>query len=87
MKLKVSDAPATRDTNIIHVPVDMHAAFARTSTFQWDFLFEQFRRNLAGRIPGCTLDRDLVKVQGNMEYINEIEKFFKDVSSSPAGDN
>lgn len=72
------------DINKIHVPTHMQAGLQQTTPREWEFLFKQFRFNLQNRIMGAD-DRALVKVQGNMEYLNELEKFFKETVGKPVG--
>ena len=82
MKAIVSDNPHGRDHNIINVPTRMHAILCQTEPFQWEFLFDQFRLNLQSRIAGAD-SPSLLKLQGNIEYMNEIEKLFKEIVGTP----
>lgn len=78
MKPVVSNEPSGRDRNKIFIPQHFHEMLGQTFTQEWEWLFDQFRLNLQSRIAGAD-ERQLLKLQGNIEYTNELEKFFKEV--------
>jgi hypothetical protein len=84
MKVAVSDEVTNPDGNTIIIPTHMQAGLQQTTPREWEYLFKQFRLNLQNRIPGAD-DRGLVKVQGNMELMAELEKFFKEAVGKPVG--
>lgn len=47
----------------------------RVNKSDWEYICQGFRLDLQSRILGCSGD-DLIKLQGKLEYINEIETFF-----------
>jgi hypothetical protein len=77
MKPVVSDNPSGRDRNKIFISPHFHETLGRTINQEWEWLFDQFRLNLQSRIAGAD-ERQLLKLQGNIEYTMELEKFFKE---------
>lgn len=78
MKPVITDHARTRDINNVCIPPHMHEQLAQTFVSEWEYLFDQFRLNLQGRIAGAD-ERQLLKLQGNIEYSMELEKFFKEL--------
>lgn len=78
MRPAISDNPSGRDRNKIFLSPHFYQTLSQTVPQQWEWLFDQFRLNLQSRIAGVD-ERQLLKLQGNIEYTIELEKFFKEV--------
>lgn len=82
MKAKTSDTlTRTRQPGIILISAPLRAAICEGSTAEWESLFQEFRLDLQSRIVGSDDHRDLLKLQGKLETINELEQFFKSLPS------
>lgn len=77
MKIEISDTIGA-DKNVMYVSDRVRGVFQQLGSGELRNVIEQFRLNLQSRIVGCD-DRTLLKLQGNLEYLNEIEKTFKDI--------
>lgn len=82
MKAKTSDTlTRRREPGIILIPLPLRAAICEASSIWWESLFQEFRLELQGRIVGSGKKRDLLKLHAKLEYINELEQFFKSLPS------
>lgn len=79
MKATITDTPESKpDIQKILITRNLHSLIQQTESTEWEYLFRQLRLNLLSRISGCD-DRELIKLQGKIEWSDELEKFFKDV--------
>lgn len=53
-------------------------AMKMTTPAEWKVLFQNLRLNLQGRILGLSGD-DLIKLQGKLSYLDELEIFFSNL--------
>lgn len=71
------------EPNVIGISLELWQLLQQSTKGDWESLFIEFRLNLQNRIIGLKGD-DLIKLQGKLELINEIESFFiKVIHSSP----
>lgn len=73
--------PATHDelnptTSEIRITAELRGIIATSSKRDVVSLFQSFRLNLQSRIVAVSDDRELHKLQGKLEYVTELEKFF-----------
>lgn len=59
----------------VELHITQKETIARLGTGGIKQIFEQFRLDLQGRILGVQ-DVDLIKLQGKIEFCNELENFF-----------
>jgi hypothetical protein len=72
-----TDHPQLKGGGVIPIPSLLRDALRGTHAHQRGLLFQNLRLDLQSRV--STLDdRDLIKLQGKLDYINELENFFKD---------
>lgn len=84
MKHTLNDNPTNKVvSNFVRVPRHFFEILQQTDKSQWEQIFNEFRLNLQSRIAGSD-ERDLLKLQAKLEYINELEKFFLEMISSAA---
>jgi hypothetical protein len=67
------------DVNEIHLTTDLHTMVLQTHPNDWKSLCNEFRFNLQSRIVATSDDRELHKLQGKIEYVSELEKFFLEI--------
>jgi hypothetical protein len=76
MKVKITDSILTPDSNDIPVSPQFHGTILQTDKLDWLILFQNFRLNFRSRIGGCRSNDDLLKLQGKLETIEELQTFF-----------
>ena len=62
----------------IPIPTSLREGLRFVNDQEVELLFMNLRLNLQGRILGLD-DRELIKLQGKLEYLSELEKFFYDL--------
>lgn len=77
----VRETPPVDTGRNILVSQSLAAALSVTTETDWESLFYQFRLNLQSRIVGSD-ERELLKLQGKIEHIGELETFFCKLVSS-----
>lgn len=78
MKPVISDNPSILPPNDIRLTSHHAEMLKMVLPSEWQLLFFNFRLQLQSRIAGADTST-LLKLQGNMEYLNELEKFFKEI--------
>lgn len=79
MKATTSDTlTRTKQPGIIHITAGLRARLIETNRADWESLFNEFRLELQCRIAGSD-DRELLKLQAKIDWVNELEGFFTSV--------
>jgi hypothetical protein len=81
MKLQIGGQQTALDRNTIHITPAFSALMGHTTKAEMTDMFDQIRLNLQSRIIGAANDRELIQLQGNLVYLNELEQFFKSMIS------
>jgi hypothetical protein len=84
MKARVISHPFYfADSSEISISTELHAILGQASAADLKTLFQNFRLNFRSRIVGCTTTDDLLKLQGKIAAIDELEKYFLGILRSP----
>jgi hypothetical protein len=82
-KYKVVSQPLTfLDSNPVPISLELHAAINQVNKQDWQALFQNFRLSFRSRILSRQGD-GLVKLQGMLEGVNEIETVILDMMLKP----
>lgn len=71
-----SPYPQLKDGGIIPIPSPLREVLHAGAATDYKLLFQNLRLNLQSRVSGLE-DRDLIKLQGKLEYLAEMENFFQ----------
>ena len=77
MKIQTGDTQEpTLDDSVVYVSSALKQMFDTIPKEGWKVLVRGFRRNLRSRILGLQ-GEELIKLQGKLEFVNELENFFE----------
>jgi len=76
MKPEISDTLSRKPKpNVIRITTNLFQLIQSAHKEEWQSLFNEFRLNLQNRLVGSD-KRELLKLQGKIEEVTEIEQFF-----------
>jgi hypothetical protein len=77
MTATISDelSPKTKP-NVLRITQQLWEAIQMGNLRDWESFFNEFRLNLQGRIAAASDERELLKLQGKIEEVTEIEQVF-----------
>jgi len=77
MTATISDELSTKPKpNVVRMTQRLWDVIQLGELRDWESLFNEFRLNLQGRIAAASDDRELLKLQGKIEEVTEIEQLF-----------
>lgn len=71
-----TDHPQLKGGGDIPIPSPLRTALQMGSSAEYRLLFQNLRLDLQSRVSTLE-DRELIKLQGKLDYLNELEKFFQ----------
>ena len=82
MEITFKNLTAPKEYRVIPIGPEVYASIQLASQENWRNLFEFIRLNLRSRITSLE-GQDLIKLQGKLEAIDEVEKLFQEVNKTP----
>ena len=71
----LNDVPELKGAGLIPIPSPLRELLQSADKRQIKQLFENLRLDLQSRVLNLD-DRELIKLQGKLDYVNELEQFF-----------